>query len=948
MSEAKSSPVIGEAFPPVSPSRSTSGVDRDSAVQRPSGLEIGVVQEPVSVAEISLRRVTLAWLLAVLLLCAAALAVACFVPATVNPAVLKQLRKPLTVWARGGIQPAPLERAIYMVLTLLSPIAALIGGWRAGLFRISRNAHNSVDFRRPRFWSHSSAIGLGMSLVAVAVMLTLEFPSLDKVFRPLWRAHHVLPWVIGGSLVLATLASWAPTTWRQAWRRGRFAWLSRWLALAAVFAVIAARVATVGIFDLDHVALFGGVDWNTVFYSVSQASAGARAMVDFTAQYGYYSALLKPWFALVGLSVFSFTATMAALQGLSMAFIGWVLWRRMRNGPLLVLCMAALGWLTMTWLGIYYAYYPIRLLFPAGSVLAVYAYWSRPAANRAVVVGALLGGVGVWWNVDSGVVAMGSWICVLAVKGWSETLGRSPAGRRTWRHLAISAGAAIIGFAVIYLVFSVEAWRFLDITLLARYQAVFYLAGFGKLPMPLSPHLWQVIIGIYLAGLIFGLSSAVRARQLTAAAGTILHLSVLGVGLFSYYQGRSHDYNLVHVSWPAVCLVFLFADRLLAAARAGILPRIFAACALPAASLGAFCLVCLWTFTPSATGLYWNWLREGFSRNPPSSFVTDAAKYIARTVSEPNAHGENRPNRDASCAIFSPFQATYFAALGMRSTLKGPSLLETLLRRDLDSVEEQLRSRTIRHVFIEDRYIAGIGSPLSPLGADFRTNLLGWYRVVGRNPAGNLLALEPRAVLDQDPYKTFAREFGEQARLIGAAGGRHAVAFAPSGVLLDSVGGCVSFPYDWWTCAFDGDFTLEVVFRPAAQQANGACLVSNRAETGSEGFAVMQRGEAPNAFVLQAGDGRGLLESAPFTVLPDADNYLAVVCKSGKAFVSINGRKLAAPAAHFASATPVTFGNSKDAAHPFQGQILETQWNPVALATEELEQTWRRLSPGSR
>jgi hypothetical protein len=951
MSEAKSSPLIGEAFSPISPSRSTSHVDRSFPTQTASGLEIVLVPEPVSAAEISLRRIALAWLLAVIILCAAAVGVACFIPARVDPAVLKQLRKPLTAWARGGVQPAPLERAIYFILTLLSPAAALIGGWWAGLFRISRSARHSADLQRPRFWPNSTAIGLGMSLTVVAVMLTLEFPSQVKVFRPLWRAHHVLPWVIGGGLLMASLASWAPMTRRRGWKPRRFASFSRWAALAAVFALIAARVATVGVFDLHHVAILGGVDWNTVFYSVSQAEAGARPMIDFTAQYGYYSALLKPWFALVGLSVFSFTATMAALQGFSMACIGWVLWLRMRNGPLLVLCMAALGWLMMTWLGIYYAYYPIRLLFPAISVLAVYAYWNRPTASRAAIAGALLGGPGVWWNLDSGVVAIGSWICVLAVKALSETLDLSPAGRRTWRtwrHLAISFGAAAFGFAMIYLALSAEAGRCLDIRLLTRFQLVFYLAGFGKLPMPLSPHLWQVIIGIYLAGLIFGLSSAIRARRLAPGAGTILHLSVLGVGLFSYYQGRSHDYNLVHVSWPAVCLVFLFADRLLAAARARVLPRIFAAGALPAASLGAVCLVSTWTFTPSAAGLYWNWLREGLSRNPPSSSVTDAAEYIARAVSEPNAPDGSRSKRDVSCAILSPFQATYFAALGMRSTLKGPSLLETLLRRDLDAVEDQLRSRDIRHVFIEDRFIAGIGSPLAPLGPDFRVKLLGWYRVVGRNPAGNLLALEPRAELDQDPETTFAREFGERARLTGAAAGRHAVTFAPSGVLLDTVGGCVSFPYAWWTCAFDGDFTLEVVFRPAARQADGACLVSNRAESGSEGFAVLQSGDAPNRFVFKVGDGRSLLESAPFTVSPDEDNYLAVVRRGGKAFVFINGRELAAPAAHFASATAVTFGNSEGAAHPFEGQVVEVQWNPTGLATEELEQTWRRLAPGSR
>jgi hypothetical protein len=944
--------VIGEPICPVSPSQSSSPLERNFAAQKASGLGRALFREPVSAGEISLRRITLAWLLAMVILCAAALGVAGLISAKVDPIAMKQLRKPLTLWARAGIQPEPLERGIYFVLTLLGPAAALAGGWRAGLFRISRKPHPSLDLERSRFWSTSSAVGLGMSLTVAAIILTLKFPPLGEVFRPLSMARG-LPWVIGGSLVLAALASWAPTMWRQGWKRRRFAILSRWASLAAVFALIAARMATAGVFDGYHVELMGGVDLNEVLYPVSQAAAGARPMIDFTSQYGYFSALLKPWFAWIGLSVFSFTATMAALQGFSMACIGWVLWRRMRNGPLLVLCMAALGWLMMTWLGIYYAYYPLRLLFPAVSVLAVYAYWNRPNASRAALAGALLGGLGVWWNLDSGVVAIGSWICVLAVKGLSETLGHSPAGQRTWRDLAISFVAAALCFVLVYLALSAEAGRFLDIRLLTRFQAVFYIAGFSMLPMPLSPHLWQVIVGIYLAGLIFGLSAAIRARRLAAEGGTILHLSVLGVGLFSYYQGRSHDYNLVHVCWPAVCLIFLFADRLLAAARTGILPRIFAASALPAASLGAVCLVCSWTFTPAFTGLYWNWLREGFSRNPPPSSVTDAAEYIARAVSEPNARGGRRSKRDMSCAILSRFQAAYFAGLGIRSALKGPSILETLLRRDLDSVEDQLRSRDIRHVFIEDLVVAGGASPLALLGPDFRTKLLGWYRVVDRNPAGNLLMLEPRAALDQDPETTFAREFGERARLTGGAGGRHAVAFVPSGVLLDTDGGCVSFPYAWWACSFDNDFTLEVVFRPTARQVDGACLVSNRTESGFEGFAVQKSGDTLNAFALKVGDGRSLLESAPFTVLPDEDNYLAVVRRGGEAYVFVNGRAIAAPADHFSGATSapestLTFGNFRDAAYPFQGQVIEVQWRPTGLATEELQRTWRGLAPGSR
>jgi hypothetical protein len=624
----------------------------------------------------------------------------------------------------------------------------------------------------------------------------------------------------------------------------------------------------------------------------------------------------------------------------------------MRSGGLLVLCMAALGWLMMTWLGIYFAYCPIRLLFPAVSMLAVYCYMVCPTAIRAAVSGALLGGPGVWWNLDSGVVALGSWACVLAVKSLSEQLRRTAPARRTWRHVGISIAAAAVGFAAIYFALSVNAGRCINLRLLTRFQEVFYISGFCMLPMPLAPHLWEVIAGIYLAGLIYGLSGVIRAGQLAPGTAMILHLSVLGVGLFAYYQGRSHDYNLVHACWPAVCLAFLFADRLLAAVRLGLLPRVFAMGALPAALLGGACFVCSWEHMPPVIALHWSWLREGLSRDPRPTLVTDAAEYIARCVREPNPPGGIRSKGDMSCAILSPNQATYFAMLGMRSALHGPSLYEIFLRRDFDALDEQLCSRKIRQVFVEDRFPEGggavAGTPaLIPLEPDFLAHLLGWYQIAGQNPSGNVLRLEPRATLDKDPEKTFAREYGEQARLSrGTFDGQHAVAFAPSGVLLDTRGACVSFLYQW-SCPFQGDFTLEIVFRPGARQPDGACLVSNRFESGFEGFAVRRSGDDANTFVLEVGDGRGFVQSAPFTAAPDGESYLALIRRGGQASIFIDGRVLSVPSGHFSSVTPLTFGNSRYAAHPFQGQILEVQWSPIGLATEELERTWRGIAPAS-
>lgn len=40
-------------------------------------------------------------------------------------------------------------------------------------------------------------------------------------------------------------------------------------------------------------------------------------------------------------------------------------------------------------------------------------------------------------------------------------------------------------------------------------------------------------------------------------------LSILGIGLFSYYQGRSHDLNLPTVAYPAVIIFAIYLDTLI-------------------------------------------------------------------------------------------------------------------------------------------------------------------------------------------------------------------------------------------------------------------------------------------------------------------------------------------------------------------------------------------------
>jgi hypothetical protein len=67
---------------------------------------------------------------------------------------------------------------------------------------------------------------------------------------------------------------------------------------------------------------------------------------------------------------------------------------------------------------------------------------------------------------------------------------------------------------------------------------------------------------VYLCGLVYSISLAIHGK-LSLKGAVSFFLSILGVGLFSYYQGRSASTNLAFVAYPAIILLVMYADFLI-------------------------------------------------------------------------------------------------------------------------------------------------------------------------------------------------------------------------------------------------------------------------------------------------------------------------------------------------------------------------------------------------
>jgi hypothetical protein len=102
------------------------------------------------------------------------------------------------------------------------------------------------------------------------------------------------------------------------------------------------------------------------------------------------------------------------------------------------------------------------------------------------------------------------------------------------------------------------------------YIKVFNYYGFFLLPMP-SIHPWNMVVLFYVIGLFISIShlidvsshqGTIHRNEKDPVTKLIFALSILGVGLFVYYVGRSHNYNLIWVSWPMLILATIFTDQL--------------------------------------------------------------------------------------------------------------------------------------------------------------------------------------------------------------------------------------------------------------------------------------------------------------------------------------------------------------------------------------------------
>lgn len=640
----------------------------------------------------------------------------------------------------GMVQPKPTEQFVFVLLAAIVPVLSILfsmtswESWEHGVVKVS-----SIPAMILKYLPFALAGALLAPLVG-ADFVEIAIGDSDRTNLPGLFAISVAYIIASGCCMWFVSQRHIPM--RNMWAASphKTAWI--FFLSVVVLDVLAWRVVSIASVTYAHA---WSIHADALIYPISQVVAGKTLMVDLPSQYGLFPEMLAPLFKLTGFSLLNLSVVFAIMQVTSLAALYYVLSRLLKNKLLLIVAGFALMTFTFETMSyyageneFYFQYWPTRFFWPAASVFFFYFFARKKTLTRGCFV-SLIGAIGLLWNVDSGLfisVAYGAYLCarlIVLLMTARQKIVATPldqwSASRYFNAIVLHVLVTAIVISLFLMALAWKSHKSLDLFWLLQYQYIFYDLGLMMLPLPLVPAPWMSVLAIYLMGLLCSLE-AWRRRPSKVTNDIVFYLSILGLGLFIYYEGRSNITNLFKVYWPALLISTILADRILRSIRARLLP--FTQIYFPIAAVALLLLA-------SASII---------SRIPRLSL--DASRQFAtRGVFEEPVIGseiafiKQYAVGKRECLILSNRQGIYYAESGLASPIKGPGLIEMLLKTDQDFLVNQIMSGDVECIFRGIAVDSDVGLKLD------EEKMRDRYKIVATNLENSMQYLELKRDLTQ-------------------------------------------------------------------------------------------------------------------------------------------------------------------------------------------------------
>jgi len=430
------------------------------------------------------------------------------------------------------------------------------------------------------------------------------------------------------------------------------------------------------------------IDLDAVLYPISQAMQGKSIFTEYSSQYGGYAVFLGYIFKKIGFSIEKLSFTFLCMQLIAVFGIIWIFKREIHSKAMLLLACLFFGTVTFAiplyWSNQadpYFQYWPIRFFFPALSISALYFYLISNSFKAAIAFSILSIG-SVFWNFDSGIILLtGSLIFIFTDYVYKFYNKSNTMNKLTVTFLSISF-VSIISIII-------KNSSPINFQRIFEYQLTFYHLGYYMLPMPVRYPTWLFFILIYITGITSFIYVFLR-KKLKPKHQIVFFASIIGVGLFSYYQGRSHILNLVAASaWPAYFIICIYCNDLwlmIRKGKGGTESRLYFA------AMGSLQMLAIIGLMMHINAVI-NSCFEKYSH-------ISAQKILNPTIDDEIKFIKTESNNYKNCLILTQRQGLYYASTGIPSSVKGPGLVELISKHDLDSLNIQIKRRDFDCIFL--------------------------------------------------------------------------------------------------------------------------------------------------------------------------------------------------------------------------------------------------------
>lgn len=489
----------------------------------------------------------------------------------------------------------------------------------------------------------------------------------------------------------------------------------------------------VSIYSINQSSKFY-VHLDATIYPLSQVVQGKTILVDLPSQYGLFPELLAPIFKFTGLTILNFTLFMGLLQVVSLLALFIVINKVVKNQIVVLLGVLSLTVITfgnfsyLSGVGNsdpYFQYWPIRFFLPALSVYYFYLFINNKTFFNSSVV-SIISAIAIIWNVDTGVfvfISYGVYLSIRFINGFcSKGVEITQMKKKYIIALLLHLMILLITIISFFVYLKISSGKALNYSWLYKYQMIFYLLGFGMIPIPKTLDPWMAVVSIYIYGLISSLF--LLEKKPSCKSELVFYLSLLGMGLFVYYEGRAHPFNLMYVMWPSVILGMMFLDITIRCIKLKLigLANIIPVSAFFMFVIGVNILLCS-NITHVVSDVRSNLFAETSASSP---VVLDELRFIKKHTKV-----------GQSCVMLILRQGIYYVEAGLFSPIVGPGIVEMLLTSDLDSFVQQFKSIQPSCVFL------GINKSSIDVRLNY-INLLNNYKIVDENKYETIYFLQPK------------------------------------------------------------------------------------------------------------------------------------------------------------------------------------------------------------